>query len=139
MAKYLQNLMIQIVISPSPIPALVLLIGDIDVIRAKQMIQDKAQAADNGMPLLRAVTADWIICLAPFGRVGKQSFAALHLLERTSHSLRGVPCTRPLPNSLNMPMSPFRSTRCPCTPGLALPSIHSYGYGYQSSATSSRT
>ncbi len=53
--------MIQIVIGPSPIPALVLLIGDIDVIRAKQMIQDKAQAADNGMPLLRTVTADWII------------------------------------------------------------------------------
>ncbi len=83
--------MIQIVIDPSPIPALVLLIGDIDVIRAKQMIQDKAQAADNGMPLLRTVTTDWIICLAPFGRAGKQSFAALHLLERTSHSLRGVP------------------------------------------------
>jgi len=83
--------MIHIVIGPSPIPALVLLNGDIEMIRAKQMFKDKAEAANNGMSLLRTVTPDWNIWLAPFGRAGKQSFAALHLLERTSHSLRGVP------------------------------------------------
>ena len=110
MPKLDKFVMKQIVMDPSPIPALVLLNGDIDMIRADQIFQDKAEAADNGMSLLRTVTPDWNIWLAPFGRAGKQSFTALHLLERTSHSLRGVPCVRPLPNSLNMPMSPFRST-----------------------------
>ena len=46
------------------------------------MIQDKAQSADNGRSLLRAVTPYWIICLAPFGRAGKRSFAAFRLLAR---------------------------------------------------------
>ena len=51
--------------------------------RAKQMIQDKTQSADNGWSLLRAVTPYWVICLAPFGRAGKRSFAVLRLLSRT--------------------------------------------------------
>ena len=41
---------------------LVLLQGDIAMFRAKQMIQDKAQTADNGRSLLRAVTPYWVIC-----------------------------------------------------------------------------
>ena len=44
--------------------------------RAEQMIQDKAQSADNGWSLLRAVTPYWVICLAPFGRAGKRSSVA---------------------------------------------------------------
>ena len=74
--------------------------------RAKQMIQDKAQTADNGMSLSRAVTPYWVICLAPFGRAAKRSFAVLRLLERMRHSLRGVHCAQPLPDSLNMAISP---------------------------------
>jgi len=78
--------------------------------RAKQMTQVKAQSADNGMSLLRAVTPYWLICLAPYGRAGKRSFAVLHLLERTSHSLRGVPCAQPLPDSLNTPILAWKDT-----------------------------
>jgi len=85
------------------------LLNDIDMFRAKQMIQGKAQSADNGWSLLRAGTLNWIICLAPFGRAGKRSPAALHLLERTSHSLRNVPYVQVLPDSLNKSIS-FRSS-----------------------------
>jgi hypothetical protein len=56
--------------------------GDNDGFRATQMIQDKAQPAENGMPFSRAAPtvgalgdADWIIWVAPFGRAGKQSLA----------------------------------------------------------------
>ena len=62
---------------------LVLFKGDIDGFRAAQMIQVKAQPAGNGMPFSRAATLDCIIWVAPFGRVVKQSLAALHLLTRT--------------------------------------------------------
>ncbi len=78
--------------------------ASIDMFRAKQMIQDKAQTADNGMSLLRAVTPYWVICFAPFGRAGKRSFAALRLWARTSHCRRDVPCDQPLPDSLNKPI-----------------------------------
>jgi len=78
--------------------------------RAKQMIQDKTQTANNGSSLLRAVTPYWIICLAPFGRAGKRSFAVLRLWARTSHCRRDVPCAQPLPDSLNTAISPRRST-----------------------------
>ena len=82
--------------------------------RAAQMIQDKTQAANNGMSLLRAVTPYWIIWVAPFGRAGKRSSAVLHLWAMTSHYLRGAPSIQPLPDSLNMPISPCRSTNhCP--------------------------
>ena len=57
--------------------------GDIDGFRATQMIQVKAQPAGNGMSFSRAATLDCIIWVAPFGRVVKQSLAALHLLTRT--------------------------------------------------------
>ncbi len=85
---------------------LVLLQGDIDVFRVIQMIQDKTQTANNGMSLLRAVTPYWIIWVAPFGRAGKRSSAVLRLWVRTSHYLRGAPGIQPLPDSLNMPISP---------------------------------
>jgi hypothetical protein len=64
--------------------------GDNDGFRATQMIQDKAQPAENGMPFSRAATLDWIIWVAPFGRVGKRLIArrlkrllSVHLLTRT--------------------------------------------------------
>ena len=49
--------------------------GDNDGFRVTQMIQDKAQSAENGMPFSRAATLDWIIWVTPFGRAGKQSLA----------------------------------------------------------------
>jgi len=61
---------------------LVLFQGDIAGFRATQMIQVKAQPAENGMPFSRAATLDCIIWVAPFGRAVKQSLAALHLLTR---------------------------------------------------------
>ncbi len=60
---------------------------------------------------LEVAERDWVIWLAPFGRAGKRSSTALRLLERTSHSLRGVPCGQPLPNSLNMSISSLMGTR----------------------------
>ena len=51
------------------------------------MFQDKAQTAENGMSFSRAATRYWDIWEPPFGRVGKRSSVALHLL----------PGTRPLP------------------------------------------
>ena len=78
--------------------------------RAKQIMQGKAQAASNGAPLLRTATQYCMIWLAPFGRGGKRSPAVLHLLERTSHSLRGVPSVRTLSDSLNILIPPPRST-----------------------------
>ncbi len=91
--------------------------------RAKQMNQDKAQAADNGMSLFRAVTPYWVICLAPYGRAGKWSIALLRRLARTSHCRHDVPCAQPLPDSLNTQDHPEGVLVCPCTSGLALPSI----------------
>ena len=85
--------------------------ASIDMIRAKQMIQDKAQTADNGWSLLRAVTPYWVISNAPFGRAGKRSFAVLRLWARTCHCRRAVPSAQPLPDSLNTAISPLRSTR----------------------------
>ena len=84
--------------------------GIIDLFRANQMIQDKAQFVDNGASLLRTVTLYWIIWLAPVGRIGKRSFAVLRLLGRTGHSLQGAPCTQPLPDSLNTPILPWKGT-----------------------------
>jgi len=65
--------------------------------RALQMRQDKAQSADNGVPLSRAVTQDWCIWRAPFGRAGKGPSAALRLLVRT----------RPLPARTRLAVRPF--------------------------------
>ena len=84
--------------------------GNIDMFRAKQMIQDKTQSADNGMPLSRAVTPYWVICLAPFGRAGKRLFAVLRLWSRTSHCRRDVPSAQPLPDSLNTSILPWKDT-----------------------------
>jgi len=57
--------------------------GCIDGFRATQMIQDKAQSAVNDVSITRAATPDWIIWVAPFGRVVKRSSAVLRLLART--------------------------------------------------------
>ena len=89
----------------------VLFPGDIAMFRAKQRFQDKAQSAGNGASLSRTATPDWNRCLAPCGRAGKRSPAALRRLSRTRHSLRGAPCAQPLPDPLNMAISPGKSTR----------------------------
>jgi len=56
------------------------------------MFQDKAQTAENGMSFSRAATRYWGIWVPPFGRAGKQSSVALHLLART----RPLPARRAL-------------------------------------------
>ncbi|MDE0513181.1 MAG: hypothetical protein OXI88_15500 [Gammaproteobacteria bacterium] len=73
--------------------------------RATQRRQDKAQSAENGAPLSRAATPYWRRCVAPCGRAGKRSPAALHRLARTRHSPHGAPCAQPLPDPLNMAIS----------------------------------
>ena len=73
-----------------------------DMFRATQRRQDKAQPAENGAPLSRAATPYWRRCVAPCGRAGKRSPAALHRLVRARHYRRGVPCAQPLPDPLNM-------------------------------------
>ena len=75
---------------------------NIDMFRATQRRQDKARPAENGAPLSRAATPYWRRCVAPCGRAGKRSPAALHRLARARHSLRGAPCAQPLPDPLNM-------------------------------------
>ena len=45
--------------------------------RAAQMTQDKAQTAENGMSFSRPATPYWVFWVAPFGRIGKCSFAVL--------------------------------------------------------------
>ncbi len=79
--------------------------------RAKQRLQDKAQSAENGPPLSRTATPDWSRCLAPCGRAGKRSPALLRLLARAGHYRRGAPGAQPLPDPLNMTISPGKSTR----------------------------
>ena len=56
------------------------------------MFQDKAQTAENGMSFSRAATQYWDIWGPPFGRAGKRSSVALHLLPRT----RPLPARRAL-------------------------------------------
>jgi hypothetical protein len=63
--------------------------------RGTQMFQDKAQTAEHGMSFSRAATLYWDIWAPPFGRAGKRSSAALHLLARTGplparHALRST-------------------------------------------------
>ncbi len=47
------------------------------------MFQVKTQLAGNGLSFSRAATLDWDIWVTPFGRAGKRSSVALHLLART--------------------------------------------------------
>ena len=96
---------------PSGFVILVLFPGDIDMFRATQQRQDKAQSAENGAPLSRTATPYWRCCVAPYGQAGKRSPAALRRLARTRHSLRGAPGAQPLPDPLNMSISPGKSTR----------------------------
>ncbi len=84
--------------------------GCIDRFRAIQMIQDKAQSADNGASFSRAVTPYWIIWVAPFGRVVKRSSTVLRLLARTRHYRRDAPSGQPLHNSLNPSIQPCCTT-----------------------------
>jgi hypothetical protein len=74
--------------------------GRFDEFRATQMIQDKAQAAVNGLSFTRTATPYWIIWVAPFGRVVKRSSAVLRLLVRTRHYRRDAPGGQPLRDSL---------------------------------------
>ncbi len=84
------------------VPALVPFPVNIAMFRATRQRQDKAQPVENGAPLSRAATPYWRCCVAPCGRAGKRSPAALRRLARTRHSRRGVPCAQPLPDPLNM-------------------------------------
>ncbi len=70
------------------------------------MIQVKAQSEENGESFSRTATLEWIIWVAPFGRVVKQSSAVLCLLARGCHSRRGTPCGQLLHDSLNPLISP---------------------------------
>ena len=93
---------VSIILVPLPV--------NIDMFRATQQRQDKAQSAENGAPLSRAATPYWRCCVAPCGRAGKRSPAALRRLARTRHSRRGVPCAQPLPDPLNMSISTGKGT-----------------------------
>ena len=90
---------------------LVLFPFNFDLFRAQQRCQDKAQSAENGAPLSRTATPYWHRCCPPCGRAGKRSPAALRLLARARHSLRGVPCAQPLPDPLNRSKLNGKSTR----------------------------
>ncbi|MDE0511222.1 MAG: hypothetical protein OXI88_05510 [Gammaproteobacteria bacterium] len=78
--------------------------------RATQQLQDKAQPAGNGESLPRAATPYWRCCVAPCGRAGKRSPAALRRLARARHYLRSAPCAQPLPDPLNMSIFTGRGT-----------------------------
>jgi len=52
-------------------------------------------------PFQKTATQDWIIWVAPFGRLSEHLPAELRFLERASHSQRGVPNGQLLPGSLN--------------------------------------
>ena len=46
------------------------------------MVQDKAQSATNGHPLVKIATQDWAIWGAPFGRDDKRPSTVLRFLSR---------------------------------------------------------
>ena len=62
---------------------IVLLPGDINGLRATQMIQDNAQSEKNGESFSRAATPYWIIWVTPFGRAVNRSSTVFRLLART--------------------------------------------------------
>jgi hypothetical protein len=76
------------------------------VFRGSQMFQDKAQTAENGMSFSRAATQYWEIWEPPFGRAGKRSSAALHLLART----RPLPARRALRSTTSQLAEPAVNT-----------------------------
>ena len=102
---------------------LVLFPGDIVMFRAKQRRQDKAQSAENGESFSRTATQYWRRCLAPCGRAGKRSPAALRRLARARHYLHGAPGAQPLPGPLNMTISPGKSTSFLLKTGVINPGI----------------
>ena len=58
---------------------------DIDMFRATQQRQDKAQSAGNGAPLSRAATPYWRCRAAPCGRVGKRTGSIKTPAARQTH------------------------------------------------------
>jgi hypothetical protein len=71
------------------------------------MIQDKAQSEENGESFSRAATLEWIIWVAPFGRIVKQSSAVLRLLARglpfpARHALRSTASRFAEPTNITM-------------------------------------
>jgi len=65
-------------------------------LRATQRAQDKAQAAENGVPLSRAATPYWVLCVTPAGQGDKRPSAALHSLELDNWSCVRASCIWPL-------------------------------------------
>ena len=66
----------------------------------KQIIQDKAQFAENDQSFSRTETQYWVIWSTPYGRTKKGSFALLRLFEMACHSMRGPPSAQPFLKSL---------------------------------------
>jgi len=66
------------------------------VFRATQRAQDKAQAAENGVPLSRTATPYWVLCVTPAGQGDKRPSASLHSLEQDNWSCFRASCIWPL-------------------------------------------
>jgi len=130
---------LQFVPGPRPIPVPVPLIGDIDMFSelGSRRTQDTPYREWLVLPK-RCNAANDCFPARPEGV--KQMFPS-----GVTVLIKGMPLIAACALSWNiclaliMPMSPFRGTRCPALPGLDLPSIHSYGYGYQSSPASSHS
>ena len=127
---------IQFVPGPIPISAPVLLNGDIG------MFSELGSGRTQGTPC-----REWLVlskrcnatndCFPARPKGANQTFqSGVTVLNK------GMPLSAACALSWNiwlaliMSMSPFRSTRCPYSSGLELPSNHSYGYGSQSSPVS---
>ena len=120
---------------PVPVP----LIGDID------MFNELRSGRTQGTP-----RREWLVlpkrcnaannCFPVRPKGAKQMFqSGVTVLNKGMPLFTACALSWNICLALIMPLSPFRCTRCPATSGLELPSIHSYGYGYQSSPASGRS
>ena len=66
--------------------------------RGFQMFQHKTRTEENGVSFSRAATQCWGIWEPPYGRAGKRSPVALHLLART----RPLPARRTLRSTTSL-------------------------------------
>ncbi|MDE0514448.1 MAG: hypothetical protein OXI88_22025 [Gammaproteobacteria bacterium] len=73
--------------------------------RATQQRQYGVAALGKDSPFPAGCALSWRCCVAPCGRAGKRSPAALRRLARARHSPHGAPCAQPLPDPLNMVIS----------------------------------
>ena len=130
---------LQFVPGPKPIAAPVPLIGDIG------MFSELGNGRTQGTP-----RREWLVlpkrcnavndCFPVRPKGAKQMFQpGVTVLNKGMPLFTACALSWNICLALIMPLSPFRCTRCPATSGLELPSIHSYGYGYQSSSASRRS